>query len=57
MHLIVIVIALFAERALGQLKRWRETDGFARYVALIESSGLGRRWLAQPAGVLVIRRC
>jgi membrane protein required for beta-lactamase induction len=54
MHLIMIVIALFAERALGQLKRWRETDGFARYVAVIESSRIGRRWLAQPAGVLVI---
>jgi len=54
MHLIVIVIALFAERALGQLKRWRDSDGFVRYVALIESSRLGRRWLAQPAGVLVI---
>ncbi|MES1939896.1 adenosylcobinamide-phosphate synthase [Salinisphaera sp. T5B8] len=54
MHLIMIVIALFVERALGQLKRWRDTDGFARYVALIESVALGRRWLQHPAGVLVI---
>lgn len=54
MHLIVIVIALFAERALGQLKRWRNVDGFARYVAFIERSRLGRRWLAHPAGVLVV---
>lgn len=54
MHLIVIVIALFAERALGQLKRWRDVDGFARYVAFIERSRLGGRWLARPAGVLVI---
>ena len=54
MHLIMIVIALFAERALGQLKRWRDTDGFARYVALVERSRIGRRWLAHPAGVLVI---
>lgn len=54
MHLIVIVIALFAERALGQLKRWRDVDGFARYVAFIERSRLGGRWLARPAGVLVV---
>lgn len=54
MHLIVIVIALFVERALGQLKRWRETDGFAHYVALIERSRWGARWLAHPSGVLVV---
>ncbi|MBS61453.1 regulatory signaling modulator protein AmpE [Salinisphaera sp.] len=54
MHLIMIVIALFAERALGQLKHWRHADGFARYIALIESVALGRRWLQQPAGVLVV---
>ncbi len=54
MHLIVIVIALFAERALGQLKRWRETDGFARYVRLIEGSRVGGRWFSGSAGVLVV---
>ncbi|GAB3674464.1 regulatory signaling modulator protein AmpE [Salinisphaera aquimarina] len=54
MHLIIIVIALFAERAFGQLKRWRETDGFARYVAFIERSRLGARWLSHASGVLVI---
>ena len=54
MHLITIIIALFAERALGQLKRWRDTDGFARYIGLIESVAIGRRWLQHPAGVLVI---
>ena len=54
MHLIMIVIALFAERALGQLKHWRHADGFARYIAIIESVALGRRWLQQPAGVLVV---
>ena len=54
MHLIVIVVALFVERALGQLRRWRDVDGFARYVALIERSRAGARWLSHPSGVLVI---
>ncbi|MES1924529.1 regulatory signaling modulator protein AmpE [Salinisphaera sp. T31B1] len=54
MQLIVIVVALFAERAFGQLSRWRDTDGFARYVRLIERSRLGTRWLSGPAGVLVV---
>lgn len=54
MHLITIVIALFVERALGQLRRWRDVDGFAYYVAAIERCSLGRRWLAHPSGVLVI---
>jgi len=54
MHLIVIVVALFAERALGQLKRWREVDGFARYVGVVEHSRIGRRWLRHPSGVLVV---
>lgn len=54
MHLIVIILALFAERALGQFRHWRDTDGFERYVAWIERRKSGARWLAHPSGVLVI---
>lgn len=54
MHLIVIVAALFIERTLGQLTRWRQVDVFAAYVRLIEKTRIGRLWLARPAGVAVI---
>lgn len=54
MHLIVIIIALLAERTFSQLRRWREMSGFARYVRLIERWRIGRRWLTHPSGVLVV---